>query len=181
MILEHEYMRLCQTRSDIYLHLPRMVALAEELDATRVLELGTRTGVSTTAWLFALEGKGQLVSVDLDAKPAIGDFPHWTFVQGDDTDPEIQAILPRGNDIVFIDTSHVYEHTLTELETYREFVRPGGRMVLHDTMLRRPGGAPARPLFPVKKAIVEFAANHDLAWYEHKDCFGLGVIEIPDA
>lgn len=181
MILAHEYERLCGTPSDIYLHLPRMVALVEELGATRVLELGTRTGVSTIAWLYALEGKGQLISVDLDGKPPIGDHPHWTFIQGDDTDPEIQKILPRDNDIVFIDTSHLYDHTVVELATYLGFVRPGGRIVLHDTMLRRPEGSPSRPLFPVKRAIVEFCEANDFAWYEHKDSWGLGVIEVPDA
>ncbi len=177
--LADDYELACRTPSDIVNHLPRLVDLVEQLGARRVLELGTRTGISTIAWLYALEGRGHVVSVDLDPQPPIGEHPHWTFVQGDDTDPEIQKILPRGNDIVFIDTSHQYEHTLAELETYREFVKPGGRIVLHDTQLRRAVDLPARPMFPVKTAIREFVERHDLTWHEYPDCWGLGIIEVP--
>lgn len=181
MILAHEYDRLCGTPSDIYLHLPRMVALVEELDASNILELGTRTGVSTVAWLHALTGRGFLTSVDLDGQPPIGDHNHWTFIQGDDTDPDIITRLTRlaPFDIIFIDTSHHYAHTIQELDIYRPLVRPGGRIVLHDTQLRRPEGSPPRPLFPVRTAVVEFTSEQNLHWYEHSDCWGLGVIEIP--
>lgn len=182
MSLAAEYDRVCRTPSDIYLHLPRFVQLVRDLDATTVFELGTRTGVSTIAWLYALEGKGHLVSVDLDTKPPIGDHDHWTFIQGDDTNPDVIARLRRLGpaDIIFIDTSHLYEHTVTELATYLPLVRPGGRIVCHDTQLRRPEGSPPRPIFPVRTAILEFVAEHDLTWHEHTDCYGLGVIEVPE-
>lgn len=180
MSLTSEYQRLCQVPSDIVNHLPRFVNLVRELDATTVIELGTRTGVSTVAWLHALEGRGHLTSVDIDEAPPIGEHPHWTFIQGDDTDPAVQAQLPAQADIVFIDTSHLYEHTVTELDTYKAFVRPGGRIVCHDTQLRRPEGSPSRPLFPVRKAIVEFVEANSFDWIEYPDCYGLGVILIPN-
>ncbi len=105
-MLEFNYQQACATPSDIYLHLPRMVELVKALDAQHVLELGTRTGVSTTAWLYALRSTGgRLTSVDLDAKPPIGEFDHWTYIQGDDCDPAIIDLLEPA-DIVFIDTSH---------------------------------------------------------------------------
>lgn len=178
MTLRDDYQRVCSTPSDIVNHLPRFVALVDELDATTVIELGTRSGVSTVAWLYALEGRGQLVSVDLDPAPDIGDHDHWTFIQGDDTDPGVVARLGPA-DIVFIDTSHLYDHTLTELETYLPMVRPGGRIVCHDTQLRRPEGSPARPLFPVRTAILEFVDREGLKWTEYEDCWGLGIIEVP--
>ena len=176
--LERLYNRQCGTPSDIYLHLPRMVALVEELNATSVLELGTRTGVSTIAWLYALEQTGgHLTSIDLDAKPPIGDFEHWEFIQGDDTDAElIQTLAPA--DIVFIDTSHLYEHTRFELEAYRHLVKPGGVIVCHDTELERPEGAPAHPRFPVRTAIEEFVTAHGFEWVNIPDCWGLGIIRI---
>ena len=178
MTLTSEYQRVCATPSDIQNHLPRFVALCEELHATHVIELGTRTGVSTIAWLYGLRGIGRLTSVDIDPKPPIGDYEHWTFIQGDDLDPAvIDKLAPA--DIVFIDTSHHYEHTVAELATYRQLVKPGGRIVLHDTMLRRPEGSPSRPLFPVKRAIEEFVEHERLDWFEHLDSWGLGVIEIP--
>lgn len=178
MSLATEYERVCNTGSDIVNHLPRFVSFCEELSASHVIELGTRTGVSTIAWLHALNGRGRLTSVDIDPKPAIGEYEHWTFIQGDDLDPKVIAQLAPA-DIVFIDTSHHYEHTVAELATYLPLVKPGGRIVCHDTQLRRPEGSPERPLFPVRTAIKEFVAKHKLEWFEYTDCYGLGVIEVP--
>jgi cephalosporin hydroxylase len=178
--LKAEYERLCQTPSDIYLHLPRMVELVEMFQAQHVVELGTRTGVSTIAWLYALESTGgRLTSVDIDAKPPIGDFDHWTFIQGDDCDPAIASALDPA-EIVFIDTSHLYEHTLRELRLYRWLVKPGGVICLHDTMLPIPEGAPPRPLYPVRTAVEEFVAAEGFDWFNVPECWGFGVIRIPE-
>lgn len=173
MTLAALYEQHCRTYSDIQDHLPRFVELVEELDATHVIELGTRTGVSTIAWLHALDGRGTLDSVDLDPKPDIGDWPHWTFHQGDDLEV-VKHLEPA--DVVFIDTSHTYEHTRLELEAYLPLAR--SYIVCHDTQLRIPEGAPSRPLFPVRKAIVEFVERHGFDWFEHTDSWGLGIIDV---
>lgn len=178
MSLADDYARVCATPSDIYLHLPRFVDLVHQLDAKHVIELGTRTGVSTIAWLYALEGRGRLTSVDIDEAPPIGAYPHWTFIQGNDLSPRVRDELSPA-EIVFIDTSHLYEQTVAELDTYLPLVLPGGRIVCHDTQLRRPEGSPARPLFPVRKAICEFVERQNLDWTEYPECWGLGVIDIP--
>jgi cephalosporin hydroxylase len=171
--LAEMYAKVCDTPSDIHLHLPRFAAMVELLGATHVIELGTRTGVSTIAWLYALEGRGTLDSVDIDPKPDIGEWPHWTFHQGDDMEM-VGQLEPA--DIVFIDTSHLYEHTCLELEAYLPLAK--SLIVCHDTMLRIPEGAPSRPLFPVRKAINEFCERHGFEWTEHRDCWGLGVIDV---
>lgn len=172
------YEQAAATPSDIYLHVPRMVALVEALDAKHVIELGTRSGVSTVAWLTGLERtNGRLTSVDLDDAPDLGDQPRWTFVKGDDLDPAVLRLLDPA-EIVFIDTSHLYEQTIRELNTYRWLVRPGGVIVCHDTQLAHPEGAPARPSFPVRTAIEEFTAAEGFRWREYPDCFGLGIIEV---
>lgn len=176
--LDVEYRRLCATPSDIYLHLPRFVELVEHFNAQHVIELGTRTGVSTIAWLYALEKTGgHLTSVDIDARPTIGEYDHWTFIQGSDLDTAIVGSLAAA-DIVFIDTSHLYELTVQELNIYRWLVKPGGVMVLHDTMLEQPMGAPARPRFPVRTAIEEFVAETGFQWMNYPDCYGLGVVKV---
>lgn len=178
MTLADEYERLCSTPSDIYEHLPTLVDLVVSLDARHVIELGTRTGVSTVAWLHGLEQTGgRLTSVDIDPKPAIADHPSWTFIQGDDCDPALYASLTPA-EIVFIDTSHRYDHTVRELALYKWLVKPGGALVCHDTELRHPEDAPPYPPYPVKKAIEEFVALEGFRWVNHPNCFGLGIIEI---
>lgn len=178
-LLDFAYAEACDTPSDIVNHLPRMVELVHHLDAKHVLELGTRTGVSTKAWLYALQHTGgRLTSVDLDTKPAIGDYDHWTFIQGDDCDPAIIDLLEPA-DIVFIDTSHHWRHTRQELATYRWMVKPGGVIVCHDTELPVPEGAPqGDPMYPVKKAVVEFVTENGFEWINYPDCWGLAVIKV---
>lgn len=184
MSLEAEYRRLCAEPSDIYLHLPRFVELVRKMGATRVVELGTRTGVSTVAWLYALEQTGgRLVSVDLDAKPPIGDYDHWTFIQGNDEDPRVYNRLvdefPDGVDILFLDTSHWLDETRRELALYRWLVRPGGVIVCHDTELPFPEGAPADdPAFPVKRAVQEFTRREGFEWTNIPECWGLAIIDV---
>jgi cephalosporin hydroxylase len=177
-LLTSQYVRACATPSDIYEHLPTFVGLVEELEATTVIELGTRGGVSTVAWLYGLEKTdGHLWSVDIDPAP---EFEHgrWTFIQGNDLDPQIVGQLPLA-DIVFIDTSHHYEQTVAELNVYRWKVRPGGKIVLHDTELARPEGAPPRPRYPVRTAVEEFCSDEGLAWMNYPNCWGLGIVSIP--
>ena len=183
MSLAEMYAERCATPSDIVNHLPRMVALVEELGAQHVVELGTRTGVSTVAWLHALESTGgRLTSVDLDARPPIGEFDHWTFIQGDDCDPDVVAGIEPA-DIVFIDSSHHYGHTKRELAIYRWLVKPGGVLCLHDTELPYPEGTapPKDPSYPVKKAVREFVAEEGIPtddWINFTDCWGFSIVRI---
>jgi len=178
MTLTEEYDRLAATPSDIYEHLPRFVSLVHELDAKHVIELGTRSGVSTVAWLHGLTATGgRLTSVDIDAAPDIG-WPalDWEFIRGDDCDPAVMTQLDPA-DIVFIDTSHLYDHTLRELYLYRWLVKGGGVIVLHDTELRHPEGAPLKPAFPVRTAVEDFIADTGYTFTNYLNCNGLGVIE----
>lgn len=176
--LESEYRRLCDLPSDINEHLPTFVTLVEAVDARHVIELGTRSGVSTIGWLYSLaDTGGHLTSIDLSPRPDIGDHDNWTFIQGDDLDPTILATLDRA-DIVFIDTSHTYDQTVSELNIYRWLVKPGGLIVLHDTENRTPEDAPPRPLYPVRKAVVEFCEDNGLTWVNMVNCWGLGIIRM---
>lgn len=168
--------------TDIRDHLAYFVETCEELDAKRVIELGVRDGNSTVAWLYGLDKtEGHLWSVDPDGR-AVGTIPddRWTFVYGYDTDQAVIDQLPTQVDVVFIDTTHYYQHTLDELELYVPRVRPGGRVLLHDTELEMPDGAINEPAFPVKKAVGEYCALHDLAWANRDFCYGLATVFIPE-
>lgn len=111
-------------------HVATLTRLASE--ATTIVELGVRTGVSTWALLDGLPEDGRLVSVDLmrEGIPRrVTEDPRWTLVTGDDRDATVQAQLPNA-ELVFIDTSHEYHHTLEELDLA---CRIGAkRIALHD-------------------------------------------------
>ena len=170
-----------ESPSDIVEHLDTFVALVEELDARNVIELGVRSGNSTAAWLHALEGRGgHLWSVDIVSPTRwVGVFPHWTFLLGDDISLDVLDRLPPIVDIVFIDTSHEYAHTLAELIEYVPRVRSGGRVVLHDPEVEAPDNVGGAVPFPVKKAIRDYCDPLGLDWTNDERCFGLGVITIP--
>ncbi len=173
--LARDYALLLAAESDIRDHLPYFVELAG--DATTVIELGVRTGVSTRAWLYGLEGHGHLWSVDINPFAMPYTVEHFTFVQGDDLFVADQ--LPDDVDVVFIDTSHHYVRTLRELDVYVPKVRPGGLVVLHDTELEYPEDAPRLdPAFPVKTAIADFCTMHDFKWTNRTNCYGLATIEV---
>lgn len=176
--LTERFWDAAHTPSDIVEHLPRFVNITNELHAETVIELGTRGGVSTTAWLFGLTYTGgHLWTVDL--QPAPYEAEGWTHLEGDDLDPEIFKQLPIA-DVLFIDTSHHYQHTLAELNLYINKVRSGGRILLHDTELARPEGwTRAQPLYPVKTAVAQFCAEEGLRWTNRENCFGLATIEVP--
>jgi cephalosporin hydroxylase len=180
MNLLNRYKGVCNSPSDIYLHLPRFADLVRSLQAKHVIELGTRTGTSTIAWLYGLESTGgRLTSVDISPKPDIGDFENWTFLRGKDLDPDILARIEPA-EIVFIDTSHEYMHTASELASYVDFVLPGGAIVMHDTSLRwAPNFKGEGPEYPVRTAMLEFCKARG---YEHElveECNGLGIVRIP--
>ncbi len=172
--------------SDIAVHLDY---LSEQARGKVVIELGVRGGVSTRAFLKT----GSMVwSCDLDPPwGPDGDLradPRWCFTLGSSTADSTLARMPYSCDVLFIDTSHEYDQTLLELEVYWPRVRPGGVVLLHDTMwetidpdanggrwcreLDQPGG-------PVTRAIEAFCTAHGLTWVNRPGSYGLGVIRKP--
>lgn len=117
--------------SDMLPHLATLTRLAASEDV--IVELGVRSAVSTWALLDGMQPDRALVSVDLTWDERIpfrvATDPRWTFVEGDDRDPEVRKRLPHAG-LVLIDTSHEYHHTLAELEWARAMRVP--RILLHD-------------------------------------------------
>ncbi len=211
-VLKERYEQLCATPSDIHEHLPVFVQAVKDTQAKKVIELGVRYGVSTIAWLHALENQGHLWSVDcsfpvpaseyknpdwtpnyhptppgsldginlLDHQGPLGVQEHWSFFLGYDIWPSILEALPKKNvDIIFIDTNHVYEETLVELDLYYPRVRKGGRIFLHDTAIEITGNATTpQPPFPVRTAMEEFCDKNDLKFENNPRCSGLGTIFV---
>ena len=112
----------------------------------QVLELGTGWGHSSLALLFGLEeSNGHLWSVDIlesnmnIAKSLVEEvkLSHlWTPILLDDT----RIRWEIGNlDLIYLDTSHQYWHTLYELEYYHRFLKDMGYILCHDVLLQDSG------------------------------------------
>lgn len=169
------YRHMCHTASDINEHLEFMHDLCVSENAQQVVELGVRTGVSTVAFLHAMDITGGHVwSCDIQPPqvPAeVSQHPRWTCAVGDDL--WLAGEAPEC-DVLFIDTSHAYQHTLDELNAYSAKARKV--ILLHDTQLEHPDGVTGPP-FPVRTAVFDWhATNRGWAWMEFTHNHGLGVL-----
>lgn len=180
-MLHADFQARCNSLSDIYQHLPTLYGQAVRYPEAVVLELGVRSGNSTAAFLAAAEKvDGTVWSVDIQeprSRSNWHDTGFWNLIIGDDLSAEVQAATPAEVDVLFIDTSHAYDHTLSELRTYVPRVRSGGVVLCHDTELESPEGVGNRPPFPVAKALTAYCTESGLTWVNISGCHGLGVIE----
>lgn len=132
-------------RTDIADHLLTLYGEAIELKPRVMVELGVRTGESTRVLVAAAERVGAtLVSVDIDDCSGVARSPAWRFVRSDDVEfgkrwpswAESNG-LPKLIDFLFIDTSHLYEHTKAEITTWFPYLAPGAKAAFHDTNIKR--------------------------------------------
>ncbi len=145
-----------------------------------IIELGVRTGVSSAIWLAGIEKaeRGRLWSVDIDEPSGsyvhqIIGHPAWTFHRGNDLD--LAVLAPEDADILFVDTSHAYEHTLAELRLFTPKLQSEGVVFLHDSNVEDVG-AGDEP-WSVRRAIDTFIAEHPEWTVEHSaDRFGLALM-----
>jgi len=155
--------------SDIVEHLGYLYDTVIEMRPKTILELGVRGGESTRAFVEAikdleLEGLApRLISVDIMDCRGACNYPNWIFINGDDR--AFQFMSPI--DILFIDTSHEYAHTIQELNIYAGAVVPYGKIILHDTEIKE-----------VYEAIQYFLAHTNMRFkFENKEnCNGLGTL-----
>jgi len=176
--LHDDYLARLEPWSDIQDCLVRLHETAARYPRVRVLELGVRSGNSTAAFLAAAdEADGHVWSADImtpDVPAHWHDCGRWTFILGDDM---IITPPPGLSDILFIDSSHRRAHTLAELRKFAPLVKPGGRVLLHDTRLEHVDGEETP--FPVARAVNVFCGETGLQWTDHDARYGLGEIVIP--
>jgi hypothetical protein len=132
--------------SDIHDHLGTLFYETVVAQPRLIVELGTRGGLSTRALLAAADmTNAHLLSVDIEDCSGV-DVPlslkaRWTFFRADDVafseKPFEQFCAKRGlpalADVIFIDTSHEYQHTKAELAAWLPRLAPDGVMLFHDT------------------------------------------------
>jgi cephalosporin hydroxylase len=132
-------------RTDISDHLGTLFVETLAAKPALIVELGVRTGEST----FVLERAARLlgcklVSVDIDDCSSVCSWKDWTFVKSDDLTfaqawPQWskERQLPAKIDVLFIDTSHMYEHTVAEIKHWFPCVSETGKVIFHDTNQRK--------------------------------------------
>lgn len=135
------------TATDISDHLGDLYFEAVSTKPKLIVELGTRGGESTRALLAAsIDTGARMLSVDID--PCAPELPEparmkWSFQQSDDVafgrERFVDWCAERGVepliDVLFIDTSHLYQHTCEELAVWMPLVAPRGVALFHDTNL----------------------------------------------
>ena len=185
--LHDAYLDRLSRGSDITEYLPFLYEQARSREGVRVLEFGTRKGNSTLAFLAGAEESGGHVwsndigNVALDPEGMLpwARHPLWTFTCGDDMDPAVQAQLPPQCDVLFIDTSHEYKHTLAELRAYMPRLTPGGVALFHDTHVYDwPGYGWSGDVPPVQQALNAYCAEAALEWQDMPGHYGMGVIRL---
>jgi predicted O-methyltransferase YrrM len=131
-------------RSHISDHLTSIFFFALDAKARLMVELGTGAGESTRVLLAAASITGStLLSIDVKDCRQLA-LPHkerWHFVQSDDVefgDARFTEWCQRNSiepkiDLLFIDTSHWYEHTKKELQVWCPYLSENAVMILHDT------------------------------------------------
>lgn len=141
MTIENKYTCLCNTPSDINLHLPTLMRYG--YGKKHVTEMGVRYVVSTFAFLMGRPKR--LVSIDIEhpnnveykeirgeeefemaERYARENNVDFEFRKGDTLEMEIEE-----TDVLFIDTLHCYRQLSRELELHSKKVRE--YILLHDT------------------------------------------------
>lgn len=130
--------------TDISDHLLTLFHESMELQPGLIVELGVRGGESTFVFERVARLCGaHLISVDIEDCLSASHYPEWIFVQRDDVrfaDEFVDFCLERGIDpqidVLFIDTSHQYEHTCEEIRLWFPHLAPRCKVFFHDTNLR---------------------------------------------
>ena len=121
-----------------------------------ILETGIAHGGSLIyyASLCVAMGKGRVIGIDIEIRPnnrkAIEEHrlsPLISLIEGSSVDPGViqrvgERIGPAETVLVLLDSNHLKDHVLGELEAYSNFVSPGSYIVACDGIMQLVAGAP---------------------------------------
>ncbi len=185
-------------------HLETLFVETLTMNPRLIVELGVARGESTRVFAQVARLTGaKLVSVDINDCSRVLDWEDWTFIHRDDLEFAREfpgwcrehRLEPK-IDVLFIDTSHYFEHTLQEIQAYFPFLGDHAKVFFHDTNLkpfifRKDGSLDLgwdndrgviRALevhfgrtFPEKEEFIDFVTPWLIKHYPH--CSGLTVLE----
>jgi hypothetical protein len=140
-----EIVERSRLNTDISDHLPTLFLESLALCPSLVVELGVRGGESTFVLERVAEMFGStLVSVDMEDCSHVSTYSAWHFAKSDDIafagqfpgwcrERGIQPLI----DILLIDTSHQFNHTLQELRCWVPFLSGRCKLFMHDTNMKK--------------------------------------------
>jgi cephalosporin hydroxylase len=133
-----------KNQTDICDHLETIFLECLNMQPKLIVELGVGDGEST----FVLERVAKLwdadlISVDIADCKKVSSYHRRLFVHQDDITfareyeqyCEVNNIAPP-IDILFIDTSHLYDHTVQEIKSWFPFLAPHCKVIFHDTNMK---------------------------------------------
>lgn len=144
----------------------------------QILEIGTRDGASTSAFLLGLEENdptGRLTSIDIDDCSGLWTHPQWTFHRSN----SLTINFPDSSfDIALIDGDHKRDAYIGDLYNCYHWVRPGGLILTHDI---RPERGHEFYSVGIKEEFYKFCSSHpDITHYELPGRYGMGVMRKPE-
>ncbi len=129
--MDKKYKELCLTKSDINEHLPTLYRYALECDS--VLECGVRGCTTSWAFLYALHDRPSTLLLnditECNVKELLS-YEHKTKVITEWCS-DLDLVLEKPVDLVFIDTFHVYGQLKRELTKFAPLCNK--YIILHDT------------------------------------------------
>lgn len=141
----HEIQNRSQIPTDISDHLKRIFIESVQADPDTIVELGVRNGESTFSFERAAELTGaDIVSVDIEDCINVTEYKKQYFVQSDDIEfaEEFEGWCKMRDidttiDVLFVDTSHLYEHTVEEIKRWFPHLADDVVILFHDTNMSR--------------------------------------------
>lgn len=140
-ILRKIHNRSEKNKTDISDHLITLFTESLNIPSRLIVELGIGDGEST----FILQQVANLwgatlISVDIEDCSEVSSFKDRIFVQQDDVSfagefPDWckqRGLVPE-IDILFIDTSHLYDHTVAEIKAWFPYLAGRAKVFFHDT------------------------------------------------
>jgi len=116
--------------------------IIHEMKPDVIVECGTAYGGSALflACICDLVGRGEVLTVDVEAKADRPSHPRVRYILGSSTAAEVVAQVrdaTRGREVVMVilDSDHSRDHVLAELRLYGELVTPGSYLIVEDTNL----------------------------------------------
>ena len=138
---------LASSLTDIDEHLETMYVEGLLCRPKLIVELGVRGGTSTAIFEQVAEICGStIISGDIDDCSRVAQSPRWHFFRDDDV--HLAEMFPQycrqlgitpEVDLLFIDTSHYYDHTVEEIRAWFPLLSGRAKVMFHDTNLRNVG------------------------------------------